>query len=68
MAQNAWSFVDYACGHSTPVQRGGGDRKAPRPCPDCRANARDPYICPRCHDTKGSSKRFCGGERCRNEA
>lgn len=35
MANNAWNFANYTCGHSTPVR--GGDREIPTPCPICAA-------------------------------
>jgi hypothetical protein len=35
MSQAAWSFVDYGCGHSTPVR--GGNRTIPGACLDCQS-------------------------------
>jgi hypothetical protein len=43
MSTAAWSFVDYSCGHSTPIR--GGDRTIAGPCPACMALGRPTPYC-----------------------
>jgi len=46
-------------GPTCPACNGRGWTVAPLSKAEARANARDPWICPRCHDTKSSGRDLC---------